>query len=423
METQTIQLLITAACSGAAGWLLALKGSPFSYKKNTRSQLKNDAETLQKIDRVLGSLNQCKDDILPLWSDQINRFSVMDKAIAGLANQFGEFAENLEHKTPGQPIAFDGNGAMVSDYVAGVEAFSQLLTPVWSAQIESSRIQMEAAIGGLTARFAGIVSNLDQVLDKSVYSNKGDSTVFEQSRNRLGQVVSTLDVALQEKKHVIAEIRGLVNLIAEMKSMAAEVSSVAHQTNLLALNAAIEAARAGDSGRGFSVVAEEVRKLSKISAASGKHISAKVEQVSNAIEQAFDVVEQNAKKDASSVLQANTRINEVLDDLARVFTELKSNSDRVSGAAEGIKNEIAESLVQFQFQDRIGQVLSHVRDSIDTFPAYFEQSISGGMQQIRPIDAASMLAELQSSYAMQEEHRTHQSGAPVEVQETEITFF
>lgn len=391
METQTIQLLVTAACSGVAGWIIALKGSHFLYKKNTRSKPNDDTETLQKIEQVLSSLNQCKDDMLPLWTDQIKRFKAMDGAIAGLSNQFGQFAGSLENKKPAAQASTVGNSAMVSDYVNGVQAFSQDLTPVWSAQIESTRIQMETAIAGLTGRFAGIVSNLDQVLDQSVYSTQGDNTVFEQSRKRLGQVVATLEDALQEKKHVIAEIKGLVDFIAEMKSMAAEVSSVAHQTNLLALNAAIEAARAGDSGRGFSVVAEEVRKLSKISAASGKHISAKVEQVSNAIEQAFDVVEQNAKSDASSVFQANTRINEVLDDLAKVFTELKTNSDRVSGAAQGIKHEIAESLVQFQFQDRIGQVLSHVRDSIDTFPAYFEQSISGGMQHLKPIDRKSVV--------------------------------
>ena len=121
--------------------------------------------------------------------------------------------------------------------------------------------------------------------------------------------MTSLDLALQEKHHMLEEIRGLVGFITEMKAMAIEVARIADQTNLLALNAAIEAARAGDSGRGFAVVADEVRKLSTISGATGKHITAKVEQVSSAITAAFSVVEKNALHDVSSVAESHAKIH------------------------------------------------------------------------------------------------------------------
>lgn len=223
----------------------------------------------------------------------------------------------------------------------------------------------------LTQRFGSIVSRLDQVLSESHDAlAKGDGAVFEASRRRLSEVIASLDTALQDKRHMLEKIRGLLSFIDEMRSMAAQVASVAHQTNLLALNAAIEAARAGDAGRGFAVVADEVRKLSKISGATGKTIIAKVEQVSTAITEAFKVVEQNAQNDASSVYKANERIRDVLDDLENVFSEMKTSSDHIGEVTHGIKFQISESLVQFQFQDRIGQTLSHVRDSINQFPEY-----------------------------------------------------
>jgi methyl-accepting chemotaxis protein len=312
----------------------------------------------------------------------------------------------------------------VEYFLSGFDNFSRQVTPVWSAQIESSRTQMDTAIAGLTQRFDGIVSSLDSLLDESHAAlAKGDSAVFETSRDRLGEVVASLDHALQDKHQMLEEIRGLVGFIAEMKTMAAEVARIADQTNLLALNAAIEAARAGESGRGFAVVADEVRKLSTISGATGKHITAKVEQVSAAITAAFSVVEKNAQNDANSVAESHGKIQQVLEDLGRVFYELKDSSDHLGAIAQGIKLEIAESLVQFQFQDRIGQTLSHVRDSIDQFPVYLARSQNGGPFELKPLDAQAMLADLQSSYAMQEEHYTHGSGRPAQLQSTEITFF
>jgi methyl-accepting chemotaxis protein len=218
-------------------------------------------------------------------------------------------------------------------------------------------------------------------------------------------------------------MRGLLGFIKEMKDMALQVGTIAHQTNLLALNAAIEAARAGDEGRGFAVVADEVRKLSKSSATIGNNITDKVDHVSSAIIEACAVVEQNALNDASSVSQANDRIREVLDDLERVFSELKNSSHQVGEATQGIKSEIAESLSLFQFQDRIGQTLSHVRDNIDQFPSYLARSHDGGLLELKPIDTDTLLAELKNSYTMKEEHITHGSGQPAELQASEITFF
>jgi methyl-accepting chemotaxis protein len=312
----------------------------------------------------------------------------------------------------------------IESYLSGIEEFGQKVTPVWSAQIETSRSQMDGAIADLTRRFDGIVSNLNQLLaDTRAALDKGDGAVFESSRGRLSEVVASLDSALKDKQQLLEKVGGLVGFISEMKTMASEVARIADQTNLLALNAAIEAARAGDSGRGFAVVADEVRKLSTISGATGKNITAKVEQVSQAIQAAFTVVEQNAQNDASSVMQAHQKIQEVLVELEDVFSVMKGTSDHVNGIAQSILGDIAESIVHFQFQDRIGQILSHVRDNIERFPNYLENSQSGGPLGLKPIDTETMLAELQCSYAMFDEHRAHQTGKAAQAESSEITFF
>ncbi|WP_330165383.1 methyl-accepting chemotaxis protein [Methylomonas sp. LL1] len=323
-----------------------------------------------------------------------------------------------------QTQAIDQARFSIERYLTGFHDFGRRIIPVWSAQVESSRLQSETAVSGLTQRFLGIVANLDRLLQESrAVLSKADGSAFETSRIRLDEVVVSLDQALQDKQHMLEEIRGLVGFISEMKSMAGEVARIADQTNLLALNAAIEAARAGESGRGFAVVADEVRKLSTISGATGHHITAKVEQVSQAITAAFAVAEKNALSDASSVVDSHDKIRRVLSDLGKLFDDLKHSSDHLGIVTQGIKAEVDHSLMQLQFQDRISQTLSHVRDSINQFPNYLDRCRGGGPDMLIALDTDAMLAELQGSYTMGEEHDTHGTGRPTQLREAEITLF
>ncbi|MDX8130417.1 methyl-accepting chemotaxis protein [Methylomonas sp. OY6] len=315
--------------------------------------------------------------------------------------------------------------AEIENYISGLDRFAEQVTPVWAAQIDSTRQQIEQAITLLTQRFAGITNNLEAAL-RSSHSTLGGNgeEVFVNSNTNLQKVVSSMDAALQENLAVLQKIRSLAGFIDELKQMAKEVARIAEQTNLIALNAAIEAARAGEAGRGFAVVADEVRKLSNLSGETGKQIGSKVEQVSSAIQTALLAVEKSAQNEAEAVSACNSNIQSVMDNLHDVFTKLQGYSSNLSHSAQAIKGEIDESLVHFQFQDRIGQILQHVKDSIADFPKQLNRSHAGGVFALRPIDADHILSGLTSTYTMESEHHAHGHGnRAVEPQTQEITFF
>ena len=127
--------------------------------------------------------------------------------------------------------------------------------------------------------------------------------------------------------------------------------------------------------------------------------------------------------DISLVVDANEKVREVLDDLHSVVVGLRESGDELSTAAFGVKGELERSIVHFQFQDRVGQTLEHVRDCIEAIPVQVSRSIETGGRVPAPIDAEGLLQMLQSTYTMAEEHEVHSSGAPVDVHDTEITFF
>jgi methyl-accepting chemotaxis protein len=315
-------------------------------------------------------------------------------------------------------------GRTVQEYLDSLTQFGQKVPPVWSGQVESSRRQMESAVEELTTTFSQIVLLLDDALVSSRQAvGDGPAEVFDVSRTRLAEVVAALDGALAQRQQSLQELGLLVELNDQMKSMTDQVTRIASQTHLLALNAAIEASRVGEAGQAFSVVAMEVRQLADLSGTAGERIGQLAEEVGQAIAGAFSRAHRNAEVEGTLVQDANAKVQGVLDDLLGFVSGLRDSSDTLGFAAEGIKDQIAQSLVQFQFQDRIGQTLSHVRDSIDDLPRALASSTAQGVTGLQALDADELLGQLQSSYTMAEEHQFHDSGAPFPVREAEITFF
>ncbi len=318
-------------------------------------------------------------------------------------------------------------------YVTGLQALGHDVSPVWVRQIEMSRTQMESAITELSARFASIVEKLESAVlasENSADGVEGDGrglvAVFANCEGRLNEVVSSLKMAMDNKQAMLAEVNGLLDFIGELKQMAVDVAGIADQTNLLALNAAIEAARAGEVGRGFAVVADEVRKLSTLSKETGTRISAKVETISSAISGAVRAADQTATHEAQSVTRSENAIDSVLRDFKVVTEGLIESSGILRSQSAGIKDEIADAIVQLQFQDRVSQVLCHVRDNIGSLPGHLEESYAGIShgQALTPLNTSSLMEQLQSTYAMAEERYNHGgSGGRADTQESEITFF
>lgn len=320
----------------------------------------------------------------------------------------------------------------VDAFVSSTDRLGQELLPVWSAHVESSRAQMEEAVSQLAQRFSGIVQRLDQTLQVSSHDGEhGVTATLDSSDRELREVLETLRSAMTSNDAIQSEVQELGAFVDELLQMASEVANIAFQTNLLAINAAIEAAHAGDQGRGFGVLAQEVRKLSSMSGETAKGMASKVNAISAAIRKANQSAIVSKQHGNESAERAEASINAVLERFRGVTTRLESSAEAFQQESKGIHSEIVEALVHLQFQDRVSQRMSHVRQNIERLPSMLSdvrrQLAESGVLQ--PIDSASLLKELESTYAMADERSTHSShtNGPARggaaAAEEEVTFF
>jgi len=207
----------------------------------------------------------------------------------------------------------------------------------------TSHIQSEAAISTaaaveeMTVSIAEVSNNADQAqkvsVQTEVLSDKG-MNVIQDAATSMGQIAQTVEasskvIALLEQQS--QEVSIVVNVIQE----------ISDQTNLLALNAAIEAARAGEQGRGFAVVADEVRKLAERTKHSTQEIYATIEEMQNGTREAALSMTNGVSLVRSGeqlAHQAGESINEIKVGATRVVSEIKGISDAIKEQSEACGN-------------------------------------------------------------------------------------
>lgn len=281
--------------------------------------------------------------------------------------------------------------------------------PTLNNQLNTASSQMEAGIVALTDSFATIHSQLNETMtlarqaaDTLGGSHGGAAGLASEVSNSLHRMVGTFSDSLNEKVGLFNEVKGFIASTEELKKMANSVEELAAKTNLLALNAAIEAARAGEEGRGFSIVADEVRKLSMLSADTGVKIRERVLEISSAAQRAGEGANRMEESDQEMLSHAQETVNEVVDKFESVTGPLRQTSEEIIHNTQAVSGALNHAVVHFQFQDRVSQIIGHVKDSLSEFA---DQANTG----LDALDANGLLGNLQKTYTMAEERENHGS--------------
>ncbi|MCG6573765.1 methyl-accepting chemotaxis protein [Pseudomonas sp. AF32] len=285
-------------------------------------------------------------------------------------DELGQLQRAMQSMTVGLRQLIGGIGEGVTQIANAAEQLSTV-TEQTSSGVNSQKEetdQVATAMHEMTATVQEVARNAEEASEAAVAADQqareGEKVVGEAIAQieRLAEEVGNSTTAMSDLKRESDKIGSVLDVI----------KSVAQQTNLLALNAAIEAARAGEAGRGFAVVADEVRSLAQRTQKSTEEIEELIVGLQNGTEQVATIMD-NSRSLTDSSVELTRRAGGSLENITRTVSAIQSMNQQIAAAAEQ----------QSATADEINRSVLNVRDVSEQTAASSEQTANSSAELAR----------------------------------------
>ena len=199
-----------------------------------------------------------------------------------------------------------------------------------------------------------------------------------EASRQMEQLVQALEEVSGQSAQTVEHIDTMVDHLDGIFALLEDVKSIADQTNLLALNAAIEAARAGEAGRGFAVVADEVRNLSERSTAFNEQIRKLAHSSRDVVTKVRDSVQRMASRDITRSQEAKHESARIMQQVGSLNSIITQGIQEIRAAGQSIDGSVGEAVRSLQFEDiatqALGSALTHMESEATSLQELLHRS-------------------------------------------------
>jgi len=285
-------------------------------------------------------------------------------------DELGQLQRSMQRMTVSLRELIGGIGDGVTQIASAAEELSAV-TEQTSAGVNNQKVetdQVATAMNEMAATVQEVARNAEEASEAALVADQqareGDRVVAE--------AIAQIERLATEMNHSSDAMGQLKSESDKIGSVLDVIKSVAQQTNLLALNAAIEAARAGEAGRGFAVVADEVRSLAQRTQQSTEEIEALIAGLQSGTQQVVSTMDASRNLTDSSV-ELTRRAGTSLDTITRTVSSIQAMNQQIAAAAEQ-QSAVAEE---------INRSVMNVRDVSDQTSAASEETAASSVELAR----------------------------------------
>jgi methyl-accepting chemotaxis protein len=360
--------------------------------REMQSKMNGSIGWVRRIAR--GDLTVRMDDRRHAESDALGQaLRATSLSLQAMMNQVREAAERLSDTSR----RVDSEASSTSQLAGEI---SQNVVQVSSATSETARATTEIANGSeLLAQTAGdasaamtqlqsVIADFREGTRKQAESTRDAAQVAQEGGAAVRSTIESIELIRSQVEASAGAVRELGAKQEQIGEIVGTIEDIAAQTNLLALNAAIEAARAGEQGRGFAVVADEVRKLAERSAEATRQIATLIESVRSGVDQAIHSMDKSTEqvREGSSysaeaqraligILQSVNSVNEVASQNLTMISAITENANSVERVIETVAATSEETAAAAQEMSASSQQVAAATQEVSNALSHQTRSV------------------------------------------------